>query len=655
MSTFRCLLMRRLAVFAWLLSSLLSLQAAETRITVPLFLRVPIAPIFPLGPLSPPTWPATTCENKSGQTDIQSAIGMASDTDTVSIPAGTCNITITITNTRGITITGAGCTLNGSGIPTSCTTILNDDVNSPVARGNEGNTPMFSIDAAAGKDWRLTNFKIGKHNDYSASLSSAGTISIVGQDKAWRIDHIYFDAPYTARTIYIEGGWTYGVIDHVYGSVGLSGVATQFLVVKHTEWDNKSNGDGSWATDTNLGSAAAVYLEASTLLITNTDTTDCYFGGRIVVRFVTATSPSGAAQPRMFIGTHGTESTTRGRGCRYIEAYNNNYTFGGDALETNLLVYSRSGIAMAFNNTTSGILRLYGGDDFNMTDHYPPFGNGGGNTTTCNGDSNCEGADGLRLFDVALNGGAAYKTGMHTGSNGVDTLVTSGLTADQYSDVLDNGGVLSGFGPASATYVVVNRTKKWASYITGNTTTTVSRALGGGGTSTKLWDNGDSYDIRAVYPVLDQVGYGKGALIRDNPPVLDSTGMPGLPNQAFERSYVWSNTGSAPDGFVQASGMMPNARRGSEIVVEGGSPIAVTVSSAALPGTCTIGAGYWKLDEGEWDSTHAGPDGRFYKCTATNTWTLYYTPFTYPHPLTGGNQPADAVGPQGTRGRLGRR
>jgi hypothetical protein len=69
---------------------------------------------------------------------------------------------------------------------------------------------------------------------------------------------------------------------------------------------------------------------------------------------------------------------------------------------------------------------------------------------------------------------------------------------------------------------------------------------------------------------------------------------------------------------------------------------------ANRPTTCTTsaneaggGVAYWTTNEGEWDSTHAGADGRLYRCSATNTWTLHYTPYLYPHPLrSGDNQPA---------------
>jgi hypothetical protein len=54
---------------------------------------------------------------------------------------------------------------------------------------------------------------------------------------------------------------------------------------------------------------------------------------------------------------------------------------------------------------------------------------------------------------------------------------------------------------------------------------------------------------------------------------------------------------------------------------------------AARPSTCTVGVGYWATDEGTWNRG-TGDDGNLYKCTSTNTWTLYYTPYQYPHDLT---------------------
>ncbi len=77
---------------------------------------------------------------------------------------------------------------------------------------------------------------------------------------------------------------------------------------------------------------------------------------------------------------------------------------------------------------------------------------------------------------------------------------------------------------------------------------------------------------------------------------------------------------------------------------------------ADRPDTCTPGVAYWATDQScttvSDSSVGANPkvpiSGTLYKCTAQDTWEAYYTPFTYPHPLTLGivdikNTPSDNV------------
>ena len=57
-------------------------------------------------------------------------------------------------------------------------------------------------------------------------------------------------------------------------------------------------------------------------------------------------------------------------------------------------------------------------------------------------------------------------------------------------------------------------------------------------------------------------------------------------------------------------------------------------------GTCKAGVGYWvaSTPTPTTDSTVI-QNGALYKCTSTNTWTLYYKPYIYPHPLRGVTTP----------------
>lgn len=67
------------------------------------------------------------------------------------------------------------------------------------------------------------------------------------------------------------------------------------------------------------------------------------------------------------------------------------------------------------------------------------------------------------------------------------------------------------------------------------------------------------------------------------------------------------------------------------------------------PSTCTVGVAYWATTQSCSDLTGmvgANPatpiSGTLYKCTAPNTWTAYYTPYTYPHPLRTGGLPTQS-------------
>jgi hypothetical protein len=55
------------------------------------------------------------------------------------------------------------------------------------------------------------------------------------------------------------------------------------------------------------------------------------------------------------------------------------------------------------------------------------------------------------------------------------------------------------------------------------------------------------------------------------------------------------------------------------------------------------GVMYWATDQGSWNSR--GESGVMYRCSATNTWTTHYVPFSYPHPLQTGGSVAPPVAP----------
>lgn len=115
-------------------------------------------------------------------------------------------------------------------------------------------------------------------------------------------------------------------------------------------------------------------------------------------------------------------------------------------------------------------------------------------------------------------------------------------------------------------------------------------------------------------------------------------------NQTCDPAYVW-NTNVDTISFTDDPGCSCVVENQDYFVKQASFDGTVGMGVGTLasrPATCTAGTGgapgvgYWATDEGEWWAANAGSDGRLYKCTATDTWTLAYTPYTYPHPLIGG-------------------
>lgn len=162
------------------------------------------------------------------------------------------------------------------------------------------------------------------------------------------------------------------------------------------------------------------------------------------------------------------------------------------------------------------------------------------------------------------------------------------------------------------------------------------------------WDQ--NTDPVTGYACIDQPGRGIGDLLKNEFPnaINTRTGTIAWPNQALEPVYEWLDTWNKVPGYP--NGAVFNVYETSVLQADrdfyaanasfSGTSGTGTGLKQNMPATCTPGGAYWVTNEGEWDSTHAGFDGQLYKCVGgANPWSLFYTPYFYPHPLVSGFTP----------------
>lgn len=248
------------------------------------------------------TYDAATCEYGA----VNTAIGLASNGDTVSVPAGSCEWTTTNTVTLS-----AGIIMQGAGIDSTTITVDGAD--------NQGVVHMAATSTLKG--FTFTQKDASKPN----------AVFITTGDEGARVTGNKFTGT-TGYAVYVSEIYEV-LID-----------TNQFLFTDGSDQPvNIWGPSDSWTTANTIGEADNVFFEDNTFLSGNRGYVVCANNARCVFRYNTATSPASKV-----FDVHGSRTPSGSNGARHYEIYHNTFT-GSTGYPR--LIEIRGGSGRIFDNT----------------------------------------------------------------------------------------------------------------------------------------------------------------------------------------------------------------------------------------------------------------------------------------------------------------